>query len=737
MVPVDIGYLVIWILFLLFIQVSIFLLISKIIPNHALPISFTVSILFFGLVSWYLTLLQLPIQIMGVIFFLLFIGGVLTFKERQIIEFKNGLNYYIFFLAFFSVLLLTRFLTPDNIGNEFFMDFGIIHSMYRYPVMPPADLWFGGAPLNVYYYFGQWIFAAPGMVLKIPPSILYTLALPSVFAYSAVNLYAIGRLMLKKYQHLTLLVLLIPIPAMVVYLFTGIGFSESFSNCYLLIPGTATEWAFSSFITGDMHAHVVAILVQTFILYLFILILLNYRIWSGREKILVSLITGVSLGVLMPVNTWNIFVFAPLLLIVGFILVFYGMKKESQNPDPAEDLPGGGCIEKINPLYRLNEFLTPYSKEVFFTFYIIIPALSILLYLPYYLQSQGRFLFPAIVPVPSPLGLFFLFWGFFFIILFLHYRSEIRRFPWILLVFIPGFIIGYGAAAVPAILMLYALIRRKDITDILNFWGLFLVLLCEFFYLRDFTIEAAFRFNTVFKIYSSVWLILGASCAIIAGKFFSEKLSQARFHQAFQYLPVICTIVLLVSVIPFGLALFPSETAPTLRSDAFLTTTLPQDYTGIVFLRNMTGAHLMVEGSTFLGDYRNQGRVSIFSGIPAVLGQYMHEVHWRGQSVEPDAIMKRVLYIQMVYEKPDLSLYAFDQLGADLLYVGPLEKDLYNVSLPEQGFDTIYDHDGVKILRRNDYPAPVLDSINTSMWIDIPDIAKWNKEFNQDYHTIL
>ena len=168
------------------------------------------------------------------------------------------------------------------------MDFGIIHSMHRYPVMPPVDLWYGGEPLNVYYYYGFWLLSAPGIILKIPPSILYTLALPSVFAYSAINLYVIGEVLLKKYKYIMVLILLIPIPAIIYYLCLGINGPEIFSNSIFLIPGTATEWAQASFLKSDVHPHTISIMVQTFFIFLLLITIKFYRFWSKIEKIFIA-----------------------------------------------------------------------------------------------------------------------------------------------------------------------------------------------------------------------------------------------------------------------------------------------------------------------------------------------------------------------------------------------------------------------------------------------------------------
>ena len=154
MIPTDMGYVIIWLLFLFFIQISIYLLISPIFERFALPLSFTLSLLIFGLVSWYLILLQLPIQIIGAFFLGIFIAGLFICKKRDSLLLKNIIPFYIIWVSFFTILLLVRYLTPDNTGTELFMDFGIINSILRTDYFPAKDIWFTPLTIN-YYYFGE------------------------------------------------------------------------------------------------------------------------------------------------------------------------------------------------------------------------------------------------------------------------------------------------------------------------------------------------------------------------------------------------------------------------------------------------------------------------------------------------------------------------------------------------------------------------------------------------------
>ena len=132
---------------------------------------------------------------------------------------------------------------------------------------------------------------------------------------------------------------------------------------------------------------------------------------------------------------------------------------------------------------------------------------------------------------------------------------------------------------------------------------------------------------------------------------------------------------------------------------------MPYDAHAIDFLRNLTGVHLIIEPADFYNMGTYQGRISVFSGIPTLIGWYDHIAMWRQHLVGSHAINERVLAVKLIYENPNVALSLMDAYGADLLYVGPVEQKLFNISLPKEGLDAIYDRDGVKIYKRNEYTS--------------------------------
>ena len=114
---------------------------------------------------------------------------------------------------------------------------------------------------------------------------------------------------------------------------------------------------------------------------------------------------------------------------------------------------------------------------------------------------------------------------------------------------------GYGSAIILIILLIYYIRRRRDFLDILVITSLFLVLMCEFFYLNDYAVSVHYRFNTVFKIYSMAWIILGTTTIIFSAKFLEQSKKIDKIKHFDKILPAI-VILLLIGIIPLSIAIF-------------------------------------------------------------------------------------------------------------------------------------------------------------------------------------
>jgi uncharacterized membrane protein len=158
---------------------------------------------------------------------------------------------------------------------------------------------------------------------------------------------------------------------------------------------------------------------------------------------------------------------------------------------------------------------------------------------------------------------------------------------------------------------------------------------------------------------------------------------------------------------------FDNAISPTLDGMAYMETAVYHDQKGTVILANdfkaitwlqdnIQGAPTILEGQTPL--YRWGGRVSIYTGLPTVIGWDWHEKQQRwGYQSTVDA---RIADVTTMYTSPfpEQTVALLKQYRVSYVYVGEVERLYY----PRQGLqkfeamvgqylDVVYDESGVKI----------------------------------------
>jgi len=205
--------------------------------------------------------------------------------------------------------------------------------------------------------------------------------------------------------------------------------------------------------------------------------------------------------------------------------------------------------------------------------------------------------------------------------------------PWLLLVL----------SALVALTILSTLKALQNTTEvdvfvfILIFVGVVLTLSVEFFYLRD---SFGLRMNTVFKFYYQGWVMLGLASAY--GLWWLANASQNALSKAAR--SVILTfsglLILAGMVYPVLSGLnrvqnFTSE--PNLDGASGIAASNPEDWAAIQWLLKNAPSEaatppVILEAPG--GSYNYEGRISAFTGFPAVLGWAVHESQWRGNYEE-------------------------------------------------------------------------------------------------------
>jgi len=666
-----------WIVVLTFLQLSLYPSLKKTFDSYAFPASFGASLLLFTLISWYCGLVYIPIPLALLPFVILFVYHLYR-RHYTIGDLRSQWRWELVFLIFFFLMLEVRFVNPTISYAEKFMDHAFLASVMRQPVVPPLDPWFSGGFLNVYYYLGYWMFGCLAIVSGVPSNIAFNLALPTVLAVSAVTLYAIGDLLLERFRWLPLLTLLLPNPAMVHQLIFGTAVNPAYdpSLTWLgtrAITNTINEYPLFSFIWGDVHPHVISMFNQLLLIFILVYAWKRWGSLDKNTKQVLCIIAALSLGSMPLINTWDVLIYAPITVIVSVLILL-----------------------KHRPVqFRPDAILLLIS----------LPVLSVIIYLPFYLQldtytSGFGLIGPAL---DSDLVYFLYVHAFFLIIITATVVRDIVRRPWFLVVPLAlGLIGGYESAAIATIPLIY-LIVKKDlrIHEILAIFGLFIVIASEFIYIKDYMGDINFRMNTIFKWYMVAWLLLSISVFTTIGQVLSHWNRVPKISARQQATVVIVIVSLLAAaplLVPLDLFKYGSRSLDGL---AYLDTYHPGDAAAVAYLRSLQGGEIIVEAQNG-GSYSYYSRISSFTGLQTIIGWTgPHEWGWRSKNNQwyVDNIASRIKDIQTIYEQPEQMRALMQKYNATYLVVGEPERTQYKVSLPSSGLELVLSQDGTDIYK--------------------------------------
>ncbi len=201
------------------------------------------------------------------------------------------------------------------------------------------------------------------------------------------------------------------------------------------------------------------------------------------------------------------------------------------------------------------------------------------------------------------------------------------------------------------------------------------------------------RLNSIFKFYLQVWVMLGIVSAYLLWRLFR---TQRSFLPRVAYIRRGWKVALVVLML--GAAIYPVlgtqdrlrdrfggyVTPLTLNGVAFMEGVafrehsgdliyLAADYEGIRWLQqNVAGSPVVLEAVT--PSYRWGGRVSMYTGLPSVIGWQWHQEQQRaGYAYE---VGRRIRDVQTIYSTDDaeLALEVMRKYGVRYVYLGHLER---------------------------------------------------------------
>ncbi len=434
-----------------------------------------------------------------------------------------------------------------------------------------------------------------------------------------------------------------------------------------------TEFPFFSFLLGDLHPHVLSLPWSLLAIAVALNLLLRPTApdFRSRTGVLHLLLTGIVLGGLYAINSWDL---------PTYVLLYLGA------------------------LALLYLRLAPTPRQFFWAHFIQQAGATILisyvLYFPFHLTfaapTQG---FPlALSPARTDLVEFLVIFGLTFVpLLVFVIRSgsdpqgiQVEQRSWpltptttlvVLLFSLPlGRLIGWPLIgllplAIWACVSAYTC-RRQPATAFalwlfavgaLVIWGVDLV------YLRD--SYGSPRMNTIFKFYYQVWLLWGALAAYAAW----VLVQRIRWTSAAWLVPF---LLLLTGALIYP-ALAPADTraAESLDGLAYLERDRPAEAAAIAWIRDNTPGDaiiLQAPGKPYQSD---TARIASATGRPTVIGWTQHESLWRGGQPEVrDEVTTREQDVATIYttSDPQQAQSLMQKYGVEYVYVGTNEQTLAN-----------------------------------------------------------
>ncbi|PIV08458.1 hypothetical protein COZ40_02465 [Candidatus Roizmanbacteria bacterium CG_4_10_14_3_um_filter_39_13] len=582
---------------------------------------------------------------------------------------KEKINWIIFiceeflFIAALFLWTYVRGQEPSIRGLEKFMDFGFMKSILRTSYFPPLDMWYAKLPIN-YYYFGHLTGAVQIKLSGIPAEIGYNLILATIFAQSIVStfslvtqiVYSYGR-KLKNAAFFGLIgtwILNFGGNLHTIYLFTSgypaekpIPFWEILSsynpakywypNATRFIPFTIHEFPSYSYVVADLHGHVFDILfVLVTLALLFILFTKSVRanspqhtVRAGRDLPLQITLLGFMSAVHYMTNAFD----GPIYLLLTSVFLLLIFRFSRMFVIHIGILIGSFILFSLPFSVHFKPFVTAIGVNCSPSFLTDIGKL-------------GPFLFEKGNCQPDELWMLFVLWGFFFI--------SFLLFIW-------------GKAAEK-----YKEHATDDYIFILFTFGIFLILIPEFFYIKD-IYPAHFRANTMFKMGYQAFMMMSIA-------------STYTFFVISRHISPNTLLKKIIWIVPFlfvGVYMFyaaPSyygnpQKTPQLNGTTWLSIQNTDTQEIIAYLnKHITGQPVILEAQ---GDsYTDFNHVSAYTGLPTVAGWWVHEWLWRGSA---DAVGKRIPDVVALYESKDIkqTRKLLKKYDVSYVIVSTLERQKY------------------------------------------------------------
>ena len=597
-------------------------------------------------------------------------------KDRKFWQFtgewyQTALDDELVFTLLFLLWTYVAGFRPAAYGTEKFMDYGFMMAMMRSTTLPAKDLWYAGSKIN-YYYGGQYFAVFLTKLTHTQVAQTYNLMRTLVAGFCfAVPFGLVRQMVLDSWKKEK--------PALLGGVLAGAGVSLAGNMHYVVIgkllpwireifhlpKGDYTYWFPNStryigyypaendktihefpsysFVLGDLHAHVVNLM---FVVALISLVYAMMKHHSSKGALQAEaageknfckkqveialtdpyvLVFAFLIGMFHWTNYWD-FVIYYVMGGMGVIWCNYQKYKELEKSYRMRMTAG------ISLLHAVWVFL-----------------LATIAALPFTLQFQSMVSEVALA------------------------QNHSRPYQWWLI---------WGLPVIGAVLFFWCVNRegakKADLFGVLlGISALGLIVIPEIVYVRDIYEKEYARSNTMFKLTYQAFTMFGILLGYALIRLWMEKkhvIRKVLTSAVFACFVGCCFYTTTAVHAWFGQVWDPSQ-YQGLDATAYFETTFPEDAAAIRWLNdNVTGDPVVLEAN---GDsYSDYERVSAMTGLPTVLGWYVHEWLWRGDT---GALNERAQEVETIYTSTNQEEVKalLEKYQVEYIFVGAREREKY------------------------------------------------------------
>lgn len=605
-------------------------------------------------------------------------------------------------LLFLLVFLLWTYLVgfrPQAYGTEKFMDYGFMQAMMRSDVLPAKDIWYSQGTINYYYggqYFAVFLTRLTGSRVEVTYNLMRTFvaAMAFVLPFSLIRQMLGDRIKTKNTGRNKYFPTVAGVTAGVAVSIAGNGYfivyrcllplinklrgittevSYWFPNATRYIgyrpvnenDKTISEFPSYSFILGDLHAHVVNVMFVLLVIGL-LYAWMKETLRKDRRELTERMKAeqGDTSEQLRSDKSWKKHLLSPHLILVSILL---GMFQWSNYWDFVIYFVVTGAVVLFANIIQLKGKAVKVIKITFLQAVEVI-VISYLVVLPFTIKFETMVQGVALTQYHSMLYQLAVIWGLpvmITLLLIITVLTEVLK-----------------KKEKTSFHRFLAGIAIPDLFAILTgLCAIGLVFLPEVVYVRDIYEQGYARANTMFKLTYQAYILFG----LVMGYAIYRLLLISR-QKVLKILTGLGLLLLIWTVGYFGDAVYswfgevwnPSE-YQGLDAEGYLETDFSEDAQAIYWLKdNVEGSPVVLEANG--ESYTGYERVSASTGLPTVLGWYVHEQLWRN---DVEDLNQKSADIQNIYtwNSEELVRNLLEHYDVSYIFVGSKEREKYGDAL--------------------------------------------------------